>query len=73
LKSRHAKLSVVSRVARQAAVLRLLGRGQGGDTDLGPLSEKVNVNGSGYASAIRSAPRVRAFLVTLIAAIRTVA
>ncbi|HZZ21952.1 MAG TPA: hypothetical protein VFE60_04950 [Roseiarcus sp.] len=39
------------RVARQAAVLGRLGRGQGGDTDLGPLSEKVNVTAALARSA----------------------
>ncbi len=46
------------------------GRGQGGDTDLGPLSEKVNVNGGACALGHPIGVSGARILVTLIAALR---
>jgi acetyl-CoA C-acetyltransferase len=58
------------RAARQAAVLGLLGRGQGHDRDLGPLAEKVNVNGDACAPGHPIGASGARIPVTIIAALR---
>jgi acetyl-CoA C-acetyltransferase len=50
--------------------LGVWGRGQGRDTDLGPLAEKVNVNGGACALGHPIGASGARILVTLIAALR---
>jgi acetyl-CoA C-acetyltransferase len=50
--------------------LGVWGRGQGGDTDLGPLAEKVNVNGGACALGHPIGASGARILATLIAALR---